>query len=198
MYVSFDDTVISDSDLPHARKKEIDLIGNEDLKKQKINAWNLLLVALRDGMNLDTDKVKFKKTKYGKWTAKECKFSLSHTDGTVAVVVSNGACGIDIENLAKFKEKCEKDGFSTAFAKKIGADTTDPTDLLKIWTAKESVYKETGEGVFAPAEITLDGKNVKHLAIGDYLLAVSGEFAPFLLLYLVENGRATRIGEVTL
>lgn len=190
VYVSFEDRIDGIDYMPKLRKQEIAETSNDILKEEKIKTWTLLNFALKDCFNVDPQNVKFSKNKNGKWIAKGYWFSLSHTQGAVAVVVSNEPCGIDIENIMLFKKKVENPNFSNAFSKKIGKNSCDYLELLQEWTGKESLYKVNGEGVFSPTEIHFDNREVKHVLVGDYVCAVAGTYSSLAMFYKVENGKS--------
>lgn len=164
---------------PVERRKEIDAVTNADLKRSKITAWKLLSVATEKSLNKPIDDIKFSKTENGKWTAEDFYFSITHTNGFTAVVVSNSACGIDAENIDAFEKKCAYKPFIEAFSQKIGvAKNTEISgvELLKIWTAKESVFKANGKGAFIPKRVNVNDLPVKHYDIEGYLVSLANDF----------------------
>ncbi len=127
---------------PAERKQYIKLTSNTKLKKQRYKVWKLLEEAINLSFCKKMDEVKFSE-KEGKWTCDEFYFSLSHTDGAVAVVISNNCCGIDIENLSKRTESTKD---FMPLAKRICTRNEiskihSLNDLLALWTRKESIYK---------------------------------------------------------
>ena len=162
------------SDFPEERAAEILSSKSEKVRRQKIAVWKLLLLAAKKTYCLPPDKICFERTKEGKWLCDKFFFSLSHTDGAVAVVVAEKPCGIDIEYAPKFFEKCAYKSFIAAFLRQIGEkEDLNAGETLKLWTKKESVFKRLGEGVFSPKRIDVKNENVLTEIIGDYVLSVA-------------------------
>lgn len=190
LYVSFEDEILGSGVMPELRRQEIMQIKNSELKKDKINAWKLLNVALANGFHIDPTHLEFTKNEYGKWETKDYFFSISHTHGAVVVAISNAPCGVDIENITSFRTRCANESFTKAFAKKIGESSLDYLELLKKWTGKESIYKVDGNKAFCPFNIQVDEK-VKYFQIGDYMIAVAGIYSSKAVLYQLEKGELT-------
>ena len=76
-------------------------------------------------------------------------FSISHSNGIVAVVLSDKNIGIDIEWLNKTRDflSLSKRIFSNEEQKKIINSNDLPTDFYSIWTKKEAFAKLTGNGL---------------------------------------------------
>lgn len=189
VYVCFDGSVPQAEHVPEERLRLLKEISSEKLLREKNLTWNLLSYAIGNSFCYNTKELKFKIQKNGKWVCDKVHFSLSHSDGVAVVAVSNAPCGVDVENIEKFFQKCSDNTFVTAFSQKIGCDSVDATCLLKSWTGKESVYKAQGKGHFVPRDVLTDNK-VRHVRMGDYLIAVFGENYCAASYYLVENGRS--------
>ena len=93
-------------------------------------------------------------------------------------------------NIADFYKKCEDKNFAESFAKKINCASTDPVDLLKCWTAKESLYKQSGKGAFMPSEIEIADGTVLYTEQSGVLFACSGNSRNLAVFRKVENGKA--------
>lgn len=175
---------------PDERRKEIDAVTNENLKKSKITSWKLLSVATEKSLDKPIEDIKFSKTENGKWTAEDFFFSITHTDGFTAVVVSDAPCGIDVESIDAFQQKSRYKPFIDAFSQKIGVQEsakTDALNLLKVWTAKESVFKANGKGAFIPKRIDLNVLPVKHYEVCGYLVAVANSFQILPSFFIVDR-----------
>ena len=168
--------------MPILRQVEIDEIKNQELKKEKTNSWNLLCYAVADAFSINPQEVNFFKNEYGKWCAEKFFFSISHSHGAVAVAVSDIPCGIDIEQISHFSQKCQDVNFAKNLAKRINHTFTTDINLLKCWTERESTYKINGNGTFIPSN-TYKGV-VKHTQINDYLVATACE-QDFTPIYFV-------------
>lgn len=193
VYISFD-SVADYGFMPEARRKEIYSVTDEKLAESKINTWNLLNFALSHGLNANPCNVKFTRNEYGKWEANGFYFSLSHTDGAVAVAVSDFPCGVDVERISSFKQKCGNKKYALSLAERIGEKYVDSNDLLKKWTGKESVYKAEGKGWFSPRKTRIENKNLYYASVGDYLVAAAISGSDFSAeLYLVTKEKAEKI-----
>ncbi len=83
------------------------------------------------------------------------RFSLSHTRGLVACVVTSGlACGVDVEGLARgvdaagLARRVLSPAERVRFAATPAADRQ--ADFLRRWTLKEAYTKATGRGLSTP------------------------------------------------
>ncbi len=65
-----------------------------------------------------------------------CKISISHTDQLVAVAISTGALGIDIERINRNFRR-----ISVKFVSPNDPQNLSDLHLALLWTAKEAVYK---------------------------------------------------------
>ena len=142
------------------RQKEIDSVKNPRVRREKYAVWKLLEFAAKESFRIPIDDVVFTKNRSGKWTADKFHFSLTHTDGFVAVAVSNAPVGVDAETLASFAEKTD--------AAKLGrlcdyvcteaekSRVNSAADFIDLWTKKESVFKLSGDRSFIPSRIAVD------------------------------------------
>lgn len=189
VYVAFDINALAKGEIVDTkRKKDICETKNQRAKEEKIAVWNLLAIATRNSLDMDIDNVKFDKQKNGKWTSDKFAFSLSHTNGCVAVAVSKDDCGIDVEKSSDFLQKCNDKTFEIAFAEKIGVRATGE-ELLCQWTKKESVYKATGNGRFIPKDADSNKYDVKTVKIADYIVSAVSAKSENPNIYAVENGK---------
>lgn len=180
VYLFFGDLYAADynesdlSDFPKERVVEILSSESEKTRRQKTAVWKLLLFAAEKTFGLSADEILFEKTPEGKWLCDKFRFSLSHTDGALAVALAENACGIDIEFSPKFFKKCTYKPFIASFLKRIGeSGDLNAEEALKLWTKKESVYKLSGSGVFSPEKTDVKNENVVTEIIGDYVLSVA-------------------------
>lgn len=161
------------------RIKYLDGFNNSEAKKQSLAVWILLERVIATQFAVDLSKIKFYREKSGKWGCDLCQFSLSHTDGVLAVAISDKTVGIDIEVIRKIKSNAFKDRFLTE-EEKLELETAQDKDgyLIKAWTKKESVFKakngdfkltdkEYDKTPTSSVSLEIDGKR--------YELAVAGE-----------------------
>lgn len=173
------------------RKMEIDSVTNPKVKIEKYYVWKLLEYALERSFGLHSSKLIFTKTEEGKWMTDKCFFSLSHCDGAVAVAVSRAAVGVDIEALRPISRE--------RFADKIlNADEYElyqqmlPDEreffLIEKWTAKESLFKKSGEKVFIPRDNNTISEKIRtqSVSVADhtYVLSVATDTPDVMRSYI--------------
>lgn len=158
---------------PPQRQEQLEQTGHEGLRKQRYYVWKLLEYGVHRSLGLKIQDLHFHRDDRGKWSCRECFFSLSHTDGVVAVAVSKKPVGVDIEALDRPVNPKLGDKILTASEK---LQQTTERYLLEKWCAKESLFKMGSEPVFHPERIETD-KNVavRELSLGEeaYLCAVA-------------------------
>lgn len=177
---------------PESRNREIETCRNERLKAARYVDWKLLGYAAKRVFACDTDTLRFKKKRSGKWECDKFFFSLSHTDTSVAVAVSNSRCGVDIENLGRGqmygKETLEK-MMKHAFTEEERARAQESiVEFLKIWTAKESIFKASGDNNFFPQKTDTSSQKTSTFVFGDedIVLSVCGENSESARIVFVE------------
>ena len=160
---------------PKAREDEIFSVRNDRLKREIYYAWKLLEYAIEDcGMNFR--ELDFSKNENGKWVCDKLCFSLSHTDGAVAVAVSQNAVGVDIETVSDRAHRVAKKVFSQG-----ELDACEGDEILyttRLWTQKEAIFKTIDNRVFSPQNIVISEHIVKTRDIeinGEkYVISVAG------------------------
>ena len=149
---------------PKAREEEVSSVTDEATKRAKYWAWKTLEYALFRSFGYKIQNLDIVKMKNGKWTGKNCFFSISHSGNAVAVIVSNKETGIDIEENEAFFRKLSDEKMFAEFLKKVLAKKeTPPKDkmgLLELWTKKESLFKAGNKGSFIPRKISTVGQEV--------------------------------------
>lgn len=171
------DEKIYDNVYPPQRAEEITKTRIEKVRREKLAVWQLLLVAIERKFGYKPEELSFSKTENGKWICDKLWFSLSHSHGASAVIVSDKPCGIDVEYKVEFFKKCADKSFIEAFLNRMSESTGEfgtlfAEEILSLWTKKESLYKKTGKGSFSPKKIT-PGDETKSFVIGDYVFSVS-------------------------
>ena len=152
--------------LPDFARKELSSATNEGVALGKRAAYGLLQRAL-DSLGFEGARIvrSIEKNAYGKPVCKEVEFSLSHTQGVVAVAISSRPVGIDVETL------CGRKISDFSFALTTGEKVDGDEEFLSLWTKKEAIFKRRGnEKRFQPKNIftarertattvfTIDGK----------------------------------------
>lgn len=174
------------------RNEDIAACRNESLKKARYTDWKLLEYAAKRVFGTEPDALTFEKRRNGKWVCKEFFFSLSHTDKTVAVAVSNAPCGVDIENIsrgARYDEKTLARMRKHAFTKEEKELSKNSSlEFLKIWTAKESIFKAGDGKIFLPEKTAVSAKKTVTSVFEekDLVLSCCGENADSARIVFVE------------
>lgn len=79
----------------------------------------------------------------------DVQFSLSHTDGCVAVAVGTGAVGVDVEKIASADLRIADRFFTAREAQWIRENALRRAAFYEIWTKKEAFLKMRGTGLTA-------------------------------------------------
>ena len=163
---------------PKERADEINSVRNDRLKKEKYYAWKLLERAFTECGFVFSD-LEFTKNENGKWVCDRCHFSLSHTDGMVAVALSDLTVGVDVEKVSDRAKKVAKKVFSAD--ELSGSSDDEILYTTKLWTIKESIFKTLDERIFSPQNITISEHEVRTIEIDcggeKYVVSVAGEGA---------------------
>lgn len=185
LYVYVSDGLSADGEIyPPLRREIIDGTENEKLKKQRTQVWALLKTAVENSLGLEFETIEFSLAENGKWSADKFFFSLSHTEGLVAVAVSSAPTGIDVEDKLRFSgEGKEK------LLKRIAADGEEDKDVCALWTQKESIFKCGRDGIFKPKEIKAENYPVTTFTAGRYMLSVCGENVESVNYCFLKDGK---------
>lgn len=133
------------------RKNKVDATNNAAAKKERLAASVLLSYALKKSFGLDESEQEYVETELGKPYIPSCPnvcFNISHTDGYCAVAVSDAPVGIDIQRIEPVLSEGKRAIIRRFFSEnRCCVDT--PSVFFRLWTAKESIVKCTGEGISA-------------------------------------------------
>ncbi len=162
------------------RNAEIQSTKNERIRLEKYSAFKLLERAVFEELAIDAREAGIYKNENGRWTGRDFDFSISHTDGAVAVVVSKESVGIDIERVSykrhaslakKYLNQAEFDEYSAL------CDEEQEVYFLKKWTAKEAFFKAKNEPQFVPSKVNPTDADASVMTAdffgGKYVLALS-------------------------
>ena len=166
--------------LPIERNEEILSSTDDKIRREKFFVWKLLERALMDfysspNMNL------IKKDGNGKWAGLDLQFSLSHSKDLLAVAVSDSLVGVDVqvERPLKNPRLIEK-VFSELEINAISKLDFDrkTSEIIKLWTKKESTFKMLGGANFLAVAKTLNVVDTQtfdyELNGAKYYVSVSG------------------------
>ena len=172
------------------RKDEIEAVLNEKVKTEKTEVWKLLEIAAEHAYGYKPDEVIYKKLPCGKWIGDKFCFSS-------AVIVSDKPCGIDIENIDKFRKKCEDANFLPSFLNAIGCEEVkDAESALTVWTRKESVFKTQEEQVFSPKKISAESDKTRSFIFDGFITSATCDFPCDISFYKVIRGIPKRFHPV--
>ncbi len=133
------------------RRDKVLRLKQKDKQKQSLFAGLLLNKVLCNRLNTDSGSLSFAVSDKGKpylLNHRNIEFSISHTDGLVAVALSDKAVGIDIEKIRPVDLKISERFFSKADMTYIFNGETDKAErFFEVWTKKEAVAKHSGEGL---------------------------------------------------
>ena len=143
--------------LPPERNDYLKSTKLDHARSQSYTAWKLLEIAIKHSFDMSMQELSPHKLASGKWVSSSLFFSLSHTKTSAAVAVSDSDVGIDIEDADAFALK--HNSIPKRFMSRILSPNDEPVSccdhvgFLKLWTAKESIYKLNNREQFIPSEI---------------------------------------------
>lgn len=151
---------------PPVREKYIRSAPDAEVRLQRYAAWKLLETAIDRSFGYPFSELRFRRAGSGKWTCDRLQFSLAHTHGAVAVAVSNGSVGVDVENVDSCRE---------------------PEASVQLLTKKQSLFKcgiQSGEETDPSAAQTC----TKLLAKYPLCVSVCGAYLQNARWYLLCDG----------
>lgn len=176
-----DEKLCLDAVYPEQRKNEILECSNQKVRKEKYYAWELLKYALSRTFGYKIQNLQFDKDKNGKWSVKECFFSISHSNGIVAVALSRSAVGVDVEAINKQKQRVLEKVLTRKERKAFDkvCESERATWLTQKWTEKESIFKAGKEAKFRPSKTQTNGGRTKSKTVCldgvEYVLTVCSD-----------------------
>lgn len=173
------------------RQDKVNRLARIEDKRDSLAAGVLLSYMLRKIFDVCERSVLYDKGEKGKpyiIGRPDICFSISHTDGYVAVLLSKAPCGIDIERVKKFPPTIVNRLYSSN-DREILAHNID-SELLKdvyaevVWTRRESYSKLTGTGILMKDEaqiMVMDEDYLKNIDISaaSYICDGSGELIDY-------------------
>lgn len=120
-------------------RKHLDQKRNPDAYFASLNAWKLLAEGLKK-LGIDPlPEVKFEENGKPYFADCDLQFSLSHSVGIAAVLISDAPCGVDVEIIRP--ETAKK------LRSRVLSDAEKDADFFEIWTKKEAAGKLSGKGL---------------------------------------------------
>ena len=158
--------------------------ANPTVRRERYFVWRLLEVASRRSLGLELSDIGLCR-EGERWTSELADISLSH-GGALAVAISGAPVGVDIELLSDGSDgdRLAERFFSDAERAEYYAAPEEERRLafLRIWTAKEAIFKSQRASVFAPSDVDSRSRKVytRILRFGDrdFVLSVASENEP--------------------
>ena len=145
------------------RRKDIEKTNNPEVKKEKYFVWKLLEYGLNNSFGIRIGDLTFKKTESGRYYTDKVEFSLSHSKNALAVALSRTPVGVDIEGLDGTHHEALARRSMTDEEYRIYEQLPESerhSYFIKLWTAKEALFKSFHSERFSPSE--------QDTAIGSY------------------------------
>ena len=146
-----------------AQRREQALRYRHELgQRQCVLAYLLLKRALREEYGI-TDNPVFIYGKHGKPVLADypdIHFSLSHCREAVACAVSSRPVGIDVESVRPLKESLVRYTMSETEQQAIFGAENPALMFTRLWTMKEAILKQTGEGLRDHLSTVLEGREL--------------------------------------
>lgn len=145
--------------LPEYRLKKAERLKPQRARRECLVAGQLLSYALGQCFDIDVSALEYAENQNGKPYIKDephIHFNITHSRGLCAVAISDSEVGIDAEYSSELSDRrlrnIVKSGyFSRSELSAFGLEgrTAEAVckDFYRLWTAKESVVKCTGEGI---------------------------------------------------
>ncbi len=160
------------------RQAEVEAITNQQVKREKYYVWKLLEYGLERTFGLKSKDLTFTKNPNGGYKTEKAEFSLSHSGGALAVAISRGPVGVDVEDLAA---PCRAGMPQRSMTQKEYAAYQDLPEaekqayFVRLWTAKEALFKASHSGSFDPAAQDTDVGLYRSFekTVGDRVYALS-------------------------
>lgn len=163
------------------RLEKIRKSSNNLLKKEQLGANLLLNDILENYFFMDITKVEYIYNEYGKPYIKDSNlyFSLSHSNGVIALAVSKEEIGIDIELIKDVKDNLAHKVMNEAeYNIYKGLSKNDKINYFyEVWTSKEAYVKKLGTALtLNPSNINIDTdvilKNI-NISNSQYMIALT-------------------------
>ena len=140
---------------PIERREYIENTKNADVRQARYYVWRLLDVAIKKCLGKDIKNLSFA-VDGGRWSTPTCHISLSHGGGYAAVALSSGPVGVDIEPLTRPHAKNFAERILTSSELKRYEKTAErekESELIRLWSKKEAIFKSLGKSAFMPQKI---------------------------------------------
>ena len=163
------------------RLEKIKKSSNNLFKKEQLGSSLLLNDILENYFFMDTTKVEYIYNEFGKPYIKDSNlyFSLSHSNGVIALAVSKEEIGLDIELIKDVKDNlAHKVMNEVEYNIYKGLSKNDKISYFyEVWTSKEAYVKKLGSALtLNPSNINIDSdvilKNI-NISNSQYMIALT-------------------------
>lgn len=160
------------AELPDERKAKVDALRHAADKRLSLGAWLLLAAALQKCGVTAPRLLCGENGKPYLVDHPELHFSLSHSGEAVMCAVSDSAVGCDVEKIGERKTTLAARFFHPAEQAMLAAAPADTQRTLfyRIWTAKESFAKCTGQGIRGMRDLCVVPSGTVQCAAGEYYI----------------------------
>ncbi len=165
------------------RQSQIDSCKSDKVKEEKFYVWKLLEYAVFNLFNKPLTDFNITLNKTGKWLSNGFEFSLSHSNGVVAVAISPYPVGVDVELIKKPNVNVYGKVFND---KQLIEFNRLPEDekaeyFITKWANKESVFKSENKPIFIIDKENCNSVEVfsKKITFNElnYVLSIAGKGA---------------------
>ena len=147
---------------------------NPDARRASLTAWCLLASEMRrQGWKDALPEVRFTPQGKPEFVDSPVRFSLSHSRGIAAALISDSLCGVDVEYIRpdvseRMRERCLSE-----------AERAQNANFFDCWTKKECIGKLTGMGINAhPGNINTMDERWQSAFFSDRITdSAGGEYA---------------------
>ena len=163
------------------RLEKIKKSSNNLFKKEQLGSSLLLNDILENYFFMDTTKIEYIYNEFGKPYIKDSNlyFSLSHSNGVIALAVSKEEIGLDIELIKDVKDNLALKVMNEAeYNIYKGLSKNDKISYFyEVWTSKEAYVKKLGSALtLNPSNINIDSdvilKNI-NISNSQYMIALT-------------------------
>ena len=166
---------------PEERAREVLAKRHSLAGRESFFVWRLLELAVMQTFGQTLEEAGLVKSA-GRWSARDFDISISHGGGALAVAISHSPVGVDVE--PRIGDDCERIArrFFNAeeLSEYLASEKSRRRDaFLRIWTAKEAIFKSRAEAAFAPSEVDSHSQSVYtdiiELCGAEYVISVATE-----------------------
>ena len=170
---------------PEDREAYVENTANPTGRRERYFVWRLLEIAARRSLGLELSEIGLH-SEGERWTGELADISLAHGGGALAVAISGAPVGVDIELLSDGSDgdRLAERFFNDTERAEYYAASEEERRLtsIRIWTAKEAIFKSRSESAFAPSDVDSHSSRVHSstLRLGDcdFVLSVASENKP--------------------